>query len=485
MKKKLVPVLLLLLAYSFSYCQPDQSGDYGVGFKYFKTTDPSRKYILGTDTVDRPMLIHFWYPAKKNSNLQPMTFKDYIDLIAIREDFNKNQQEINGFSESFIRAYLGFAKQKFGIDTTVTTKEVFNSRVRAIYKAKPVNGKFPLIIYAPSNSKSSVQNHILCEELARRGYFVVSVGSAGAETLKRKNEIKAALAQVHDMEFIVKFIEDSLKIKYAGVGLLGFSSGGMATVIYQMRHPEVKAMVSLDGSQEYGLYLILHQFEDFDPAKAVMPYLLLANNYKDFSFYPYYSSIASGNKYLYKMSYLGHNGFISYWTQFDRCSKEKHHNAISDSYELVCLAVNAFFDNTVKSDRLKPKGFEIPNSPLIQQDTVDYSVITGLLNHLLNNGVENALAEIRSHETLYQDKRMNLLGKMLIGYNAQMALKIFAVNLEIHPNSWESYLYLAFLYLRSNEVDAAKAAILKAKSLNPANGDVQALYDEIMKVTTK
>ncbi len=89
MIKKIISICLLLLVYKFSYCQHENNGSYSVGFKYFKTTDNSRNYIVESDTVYRPMLIHYWYPAQKQSESNHMTFKDYIDLIAIREDFEK------------------------------------------------------------------------------------------------------------------------------------------------------------------------------------------------------------------------------------------------------------------------------------------------------------------------------------------------------------------------------------------------------------
>lgn len=487
MIKNIISICLLLLIYKFSYCQPDDTCSYGVGFKYFKTRDNSRKYFIRHDTVNRPMLIHFWYPSQNNSEIKYMSFKDYIDLIAIRDDLYKEQNEIKNLSEAFIDAYLVFSKIKFGIDTSITTKEVLNSPVKATYNAKPVNDKFPLIIYAPSNSKSTSQNHIMCEYLANHGYFVISVGSAGYQALKRDDEIKAILAQVCDMEFIVRFVRDSLKIDYSGIGLLGFSSGSMATVIYQMRHPEVKAVVSLDGSHEYSSYIKLCEIEGFDLFKANKPYLMFTSNYKDFSIYPYYSSITARDKYLYRMPFLDHNGFISYWKQFDNCSKGSQVNVLSESYDILCKQVNEFFNVTLKSNLLNSKGFEVSNNHLIQKDTVDYSVISDLLNQIIKEGIENSMLEMKSNDNLYKakDKMINILGRMFIVVDDQIASKIFLTNSEIHPNSWESYYNLAYLYKERNEINSAIAAIKRAKDINKDNNDIQDLYDEIMRINTE
>jgi len=480
-------ILTLILFSNLCQAQSFSADDYEIGFKYFKTTDNSRSYFNGQDTVDRPMLIHFWYPGKNDSGLNNMSFKEYIGLIAVREDFKKEQQEIDNFSEGFVNAYLGFSQRKFGIDTSITKEDVLNSPVNAINNVNPINDKFPLIIYAPSNSKSSVQNHIICEYLASSGYYVISVGSAGSKSLKRNDEIKATLAQVNDIDFLVKFIRDSLRIEYSDIGLLGYSSGGMATVLFQMKNPKVKAIVSLDGSHEYSSYFNLWKIDDFDIDKSNTPYLMFANNYKDFSIYPYYNSISSTDKYLYKMSFLDHNGFISYWKQFDLCSKEKKINKVTESYDTLCKHVKSFFDVTIKTNKLNYKDFEISNSQLIQKDSVDYSIISNLLNSILENGIANSISEVRSNKTLYEDKNdiLNTLGRMFIGFDQQIAIKIFMVNSEIHPNSWESFYHLAYLYKDSKDIDSALISIKKAKDINKENSDIQTLYDEIIQMNSE
>jgi tetratricopeptide (TPR) repeat protein len=487
MLKKIISICLLLFVIKFSYCQADGKDGYDVGFKYFKATDNSRNYIIGHDTVNRPMLIHFWYPSQNNSGLKCMSFKDYIDLIAIREDFNVEQQDIDNISEEFINAYLGFSKQQFGIDTTTTTEEVLNSPVKAIYNAKPINDKFPLIIYAPSNSKSAVQNHIMCEYLASNGYCVVSVGSAGHETLKRYDQTKATLAQVRDMEFIVKYISDSLKLKISNIGLFGFSTGSMATIIYQMTTPEVKAVASLDGSHEYSFYSILNKIEGFDFNKANTPYLMIANNYKDFSIFPYYSSISVKDKYLYKMTAIDHNGFISFWQQFDMCSKDSNANSTTESYTVLCNCVNSFFNSTLKSGVENSKRFEIQINELIQKDSTDYSIIAKLLNQILQEGIDNSISEMKSNEILYKGKAnmINVVGRMFLGNDNDIAIKIFIANTEIHPDSWEGFYYLASAYKENNHIDSAKFAIDKARDINKDNSDIHGLYDEIMKMNAE
>ncbi|RKE04662.1 tetratricopeptide repeat protein [Marinifilum flexuosum] len=482
MQKNIILICLLLLVFKSSYCQVDRKDRYNVGFKYFKATDNSRNYIIGHDTVNRPMLIHFWYPSQNNPELKCMSFKDYIDLIAIREDFEREQQDIDKISNNFVNAYLGFSKQQFGIDTSITTEEVLNSPVKAILNAKPIDNKFSLIIYAPSNSKSAVQNHIMCEYLASNGYCVVSVGSAGHESLKRYDQRKATVAQVRDMEFSVKYISDSLKLDFSNIGLFGFSTGGMATIIYQMQNPEVKAVASLDGSHEYGLYSVLNKIEKFTIDKADTPYLMIANKYKDFSIFPYYSSISTEDKHLYQMTAIGHNGFISYWQQFAMCGKNSKANNTTESYTVLCKSLTSFFNDKLKSGNKDSKEFEIQNNKLIQKNGTDYNIAAQLLNRIIQDGVDNSMSWLKSNKVLFKGKAnmINVVGKMYLGNQNDIAIKIFTANTEIHPASWEAFYNLARAYKESKQINAAKSEITKARNINNENEDIQKLYDEII-----
>ena len=261
------------------YAMDVEKGPYDVGFNAYKTYDVSRAYIMYNATLARPLLIHFWYPADENTNKETYYFRNYIDLISIREDFNKSASEINAHSFNFVNAYAGFAKQRFGLDTTITTQQILDCPVVANYgipMAKPKE-KFPLILYAPSNSKSSVQNHVICEYLASHGYLVLSVGSAGENSLNRENQEKSILAQVEDMEYLLAYFEDSLKIDYSSLGLMDFSSGGPANAIFQMKHKKVKAVFSMDGSQEYGYYSTLFKMEDFHLEKTNVHHFKVVN----------------------------------------------------------------------------------------------------------------------------------------------------------------------------------------------------------------
>ena len=167
---------------------------YNVGFRYYKESDTTRFYIYNQDTIFRPMLIHFWYPSKEVSEKDRMNYKQYIDLISIREDFLKTKDKIDRDSYNFLNAYAQFAQKTYGIGVNINTQQILESPVKASLNLPIEKGEFPLIIYAPSNSKSPIQNHIICEYLASQGFYVVSVASAGPNSIDRKEFDKSVLA---------------------------------------------------------------------------------------------------------------------------------------------------------------------------------------------------------------------------------------------------------------------------------------------------
>ena len=207
-----------------------------------------------------------------------------------------------------------------------------------------------MIIYAPSNSKTPIQNHRICEQLAKNGFFVISVASAGENSIQRRDPGKSILAQVEDMEFIIDYIENNIPVKYSSIGLLGFSTGGLAIALFQMKHPNVKAVCSLDGSQEYSFYVFLSKLQAFDLEKTKVPYFMLVN--KDISsVYPFYNSIKSRNKLAVRMSNLDHFGFVSFWSYFDNCKPDSLQNDYARSYDYIADYATTFFDATLKENK--------------------------------------------------------------------------------------------------------------------------------------
>lgn len=480
MKLQIVYLLLIFLFGSISngFSQNTERDLYNVGFNYFKLHDASRKYIIDNDTTSRPLLMHFWYPSEENNKDSSFTFKNYIDLISIRENFNKAVSEVDGYSNNFIDAYAGFAKHNLGIDTNLTTQQILDCPVVAQYgiEIAKANKKFPLIIYAPSNSKSSVQNHIICEYLASYGFMVISVGSAGSESLKRNNDQISITAQVDDMEYILNYFQDNLKIKYDGLGLFGFSTGGLATTIFQMRHKEVGAVFSMDGSQEYGHYLTLAKVNDFNLNKTKVPYCLLTNNNKTFSIYPFYNSIVSNDKFMFRMPYINHNGFVSFWKFFDLCSSSSTLNKFCTSYDYINSTAVVFFNRYLKNQAAsnKKSGMDIMLNEYIEYVASDNSIIAQLGNLLIDNDIDSANYFLDKNQEILKGKENEIiiLSKLFIDSKIEKSIQLLLFNEKMHPDSWQNLFQLGQTYKVDGDMVLAKETVLKAQKLNPDNSEI-------------
>lgn len=479
--------LLLIGTIHLSCTTKKESTNYSVGFNYYKVQDSTRLYIYNQDTIFRPMLIHFWYPSEDNSGLNKMSFKQYVDLISMREDYSKPKEAIDTESINFINAYAGFAKSNFEIGLNSSTQEILDSPVEASLGISKAMGKFPMIIYAPSNSKTPIQNHVICEHLASQGYFVISVASAGQNSIQRKETGPSILAQVKDMEFILEYMEKNIKLKYSTLGLLSFSTGGLASAIFQMKYSNVKAVCSLDGTQEYSFYPNLSKLEDFNLERTEVPYFLMHNKTLS-SVYPFYNSIKSGNKLAARLPHLDHFGFVSFWTYFDACKPDTVPHNYSISYQKIRESASDFFDaalfgNIDSIDKLRNrmsqnKDFAIP-------EKLDYSQATALLNTFLQENIDSAISTYKNHKAIdfnkydYNEEEISVLGRMLLDYDLSASEKLFLFNQEEYPGSWHVYFDLAYSYKLKGDIDLAKKILLKAEEKEPDNKDVQDLLKEL------
>jgi tetratricopeptide (TPR) repeat protein len=487
MNIKFISVTVLIITIAGNLCDASElkKGPFEVRFQSYKTYDGSRWYVAGADTTARPMLIHFWYPSREKNKTRSLTFKDYIDLIAIREDFRRNSTEVDQSSYNFVNAYSEFAKQKYGLDSSVTTQQILNSPVSSkcgVAIPKYISG-FPLILYAPSNSKSSVQNHMICEFLASHGFMILSVGSAGPNSLKREAQQESTMAQVTDMEFILKYLEDSLDIEYASLGLLGFSSGGMATTILQMRNENVKAVFSMDGGHEYGSYLPLFQMEEFNLERTDVPYCLVVNNYENFSIYPFYNSVTTTEKKMFRMPYLDHNGFVSFWRFFDSCSTDQVSNKVGISYDYISDCALAFFNTYLKPGQSKNgnSGFSFSASEYIQPVIQDNTSISELCNMMITGDMDAVMMHLQENQNIYDSKEIeiNILAKMFIDGYIEKSIQLLLYNVAHHPDSWQAHYNLGYAYKEKGELQLSSNELNRAHELNPENSDIVTLLHEV------
>jgi hypothetical protein len=316
--------------------------------------------------------------------------------------------------------------------------------------------------------------------------MVISVGSAGWESLNRSNDEKSIMAQVIDMEYILRYFEDNLRIKYDGLGLIGFSSGGLANILFQMRNEKVRAVLSLDGSQEYGSYIPLFRSADFDLTKTNVPYCFLVNNYKNFSIYPFYNSVVSSSKHMFSMPYLGHNGFVSYWRFFDLCSSNPKGSKICTSYDYIESTALAFFNTYLKTSPASENqaNLNIKANEYIKPEAADNTQMAQVFNTILTYNTKVGIQFLNENQEVFERKEteINILSRMIKDHDMNASIQLLKFNTEMHPDSWEALFELSKVYNENGDLLLAKTTALKAQQLNPDNTEINSLLNEINEV---
>lgn len=207
-------------------------GKYPVGFKAVQTTDYTRAALQPgkPQSAGRVMQLYIWYPAEK-VNTNQLLYRDYL---AYR--FGQTQATRAGFFHSVA---------ELGGDTTLfqtVFPKMTQSKTKAYREAKIAPGQFPLIIFP---DQLHLQN-LLCEYLASWGFIVVSPVIQGPFAEPMQYDPAGIETGVTDIQFALGYMRKNFPVQrdFTALGL-GFTA--TLALALQMRDPDVKALISLEG----------------------------------------------------------------------------------------------------------------------------------------------------------------------------------------------------------------------------------------------
>ena len=252
---------ILWLVFAASQTSPfrflQRPGPYPAGLKVVDQYDHSRAYpvslksssnsLMGDDT--RPLQTLIWYPSLRTAG-KPMTVGDYTQLADTEIQFDAPDPEQNRWS-SLLRASSGIP-------------------LWAVRDAKPAQGHYPVVIYAPSDSSVSWENADLCEYLASHGYVVLASPSMGASTRDMTDDLDGINAQARDISFLITYAKSLPDADLSEVAILSWSWGGISSLFAAARDSRIDALVEMDGSMRYYPGLV-QQAGDVDPGKMTIP----------------------------------------------------------------------------------------------------------------------------------------------------------------------------------------------------------------------
>lgn len=469
-----------------------ENGNKNVGFRYYITVDSTRTYKRIYDwnnqSIPRPIPVSIWYPAsEKPNNIEPMTILDYMEILKIEEEWEylPNEQILNWFYYS----------------NTTANQNHLKEQTTAYSDIKPANGKFPIIVYAPSYQASSIENFALCEYLASHSYIVISSPSRGTETRFLEGGIEKDMeTQARDIEFLIDEVAKFPSADLERIATIGFSFGGLSNVLSQMRNENIKAIVSLDGSIKYQ-YTTLKKSPFFNIEQVDVPFIHMAQkdipeqvmkedkidselNYK----FEFYNNIINSKAYQLKFHNLTHPYFSTLGVLFQERDKrqDKSDAEIMESYKWVSVYTLRFLDSYLINDQKaleflgnKPENNGIEIGLITKQDKqpVDMPFSFQDFNELAIEQNYEYLSEL--YESIVEkhpkfelpEGRLNNLGLQL-NYNLKTSIQginIFVLATQIYPTSANLFDSLAEGYLFIGDKDKAIVNFEKSIELNSKN----------------
>ena len=266
MKTRIPPAVLALCVCSCSVFADSQTspfqflqkpGPYPVGLKVVDQYDRSRNYSANgsprTSAGDeaRPLQTLIWYPSLR-SPAKPMTIGDYVRLADTEIHFNAPDEKQNRW-----RSLL---------------KTSFDIPLWAVQDAQLTKERYPILIYAASDSSVSWENVDLCEYLASYGYVVLASASMGVSTRDMTDDLDGINAQARDISFLITYAKTLPDADISEVAVVSWSWGGNSSLFAAARDPRIDALVSMDGSMRYYPGLV-KMAGDVHPERMTIPLL--------------------------------------------------------------------------------------------------------------------------------------------------------------------------------------------------------------------
>ena len=426
------------------------AGPHAVGLRIVQQYDYSRVLDAQVDAFGkagvappaRPIQTLVWYPARQ-TNAAPMLAADYQQASLADVDF------------SFPAAAA--ARQRAAWMAS-PRKEQFGTATLAVRDAPAVDGRFPVVIYAPSFASFAHENLDLCEYLASHGYVVIASRSLGARSVTMTDNVEGVEAQASDIAFLANYAHSLPQADISKVAATGFSWGGMANVFASARSSRIKALVSLDGSIRYHPK-IWGAAGYVKPSQTAVPMLFLgarapsheAMERKDKLGPSYLNSMKYSDVYVTTMSPMTHSDFSSWQLRFsgDNAFGDYQKADVLQAYRSGALYARRFLDAYLKNDatalgfmKQSPAKNGIAPQVMTMESQPAAHVLYGeadFLRAFAKGEYKDARGLYKTMSAQSPDFKLNPLNLNTLGYqllgakNARGAVQLFKLATDIEP----------------------------------------------------
>ncbi|WP_018542855.1 hypothetical protein [Streptomyces sp. MspMP-M5] len=246
---------------------PAPTGPYAVGTTSLQLTDHSRQDPWQPESGARELMVSFWYPAVRGASHAARV--SYMEPLAGAHFGSKR----------------GAASFNYKLPAGRTDWSATGTQARQNAPVVRGGGRLPVVLYSPGVGDPRTWNTGLVEDLASRGYVVVTVdhtyeasevqfpGNRLAESvlpglMKPGVDIgavqrKTMTARVADTRFVLDALPGlrhraGLPTGLAGmmdlgrIGMVGHSAGGFTAAQTMHDDPRIKAGANLDGTMDFG-----------------------------------------------------------------------------------------------------------------------------------------------------------------------------------------------------------------------------------------
>ncbi len=466
-------------------------GRYQAGFRTVRSVDPSRTF---DDAIEkprsRPIQLYIWYPAEPNASAQPMRYDEYIYRSAA------DTRPATSISTR-PRVLSAFASSVGLFDETRRMNE-FRAPTAAYPEARAATGRFPLVLYAPGFNAPAFENSVLCEYLATHGFIVLATSSVGWHQRIMTSDQLGLEAQVRDMEFVLSLAASIPSADLARVAAIGYSWGGLADVLLQLRSPTIRAVVSLDGSIAYDWQSFVRA-PSAELARMDVPFLFLgqvpllpdtARKYGIDTTFTYFDSLSSTYAYRVSFPLLRHGNFSALSMRLlPREIGEADQTTVNVGYEQIVRYILNFLNSSLRADTAAtaflarapeanglPVGFATIDRRVPQKPARNLAAFVHQLGPTGPRRASATLSELRNADPGYTlpEELVNGWGYDLLAQGSfPDAVEVLSLNTVMYPGSSNAWDGLGEALMAVGRNQEAIASYQRSVTLDPANSNAK------------
>lgn len=420
----------------------------------------------------------------------PSPYFARLDSLIERADVVPMRDFVFGKSDSLFKRFLSLPSAAF-VD------------------AVPAPGRFPLVLYSAGYNNRSHDNSVLAEYLASRGYVVATVPQVGTRSTRLILGINPIdlETQSRDLEFAMTILNELPYVDASRLATVGYSMGGVVALQIASRNPNVDAVIGLDPSYRAARFVPLVLASSyFSPRALRAPILSLQSGNaaeagaQDSTVL---DSLRFADRYVGQVGKAMHGDFSDFAMLAPLFPVNVQGRTAEDSrqsYQAVAQYVLHFLDGTLKGNPIElefvrrnseqnglPPGLvRMRVHPGVHVPTeVDFALL--IQRHGLQRAVRS-LAEARARYPgveIIDYLTLNRIGYGLLEAGRPLvAVNVFRLNTEAHPNSADAFDSLAEGLLAAGDTSAAIVAYQQLVStLSRDTSLTDAARGELQRVT--